>query len=218
MYAVVKTGGKQYRVTAGQILEVEKLDGNVGDVVTLDDVLLVADGDDVTIGQPAVDGASVLAKITGQHRGKKILSFRYRPKKRIRVRRGHRQYLTRLQIESVSFGGKTYDAAAAKAAAPKSKPQNVVETAVESATDLGVGATAAVSEMVESAAETVAETASNAVDAVANVAESVSDTVVDAGETVVDVIHSAGDAAMGAVADVVDAADAADGASDEENV
>ncbi len=104
MYAVVKTGGKQYRVAAGDILEVEKLDGDVGDNLNLDEVLLVADGDNVTVGQPMVEGASVTAKITGQHRGKKIMVFRYRAKKRIRVRRGHRQYLTRLEIESINAG------------------------------------------------------------------------------------------------------------------
>ena len=104
MYAVVKTGGKQYRVAAGDILEVEKLDGDVGDSVTLGEVLLVANGDSVSVGQPMVEGASVTAKITGQHRGKKIMVFRYRPKKRIRVRRGHRQYLTRLEIESINAG------------------------------------------------------------------------------------------------------------------
>lgn len=103
MYAVIRTGGKQYRVAPGDILEVEKLEGNVGDTVTLDDVLLVASDEDVKIGQPTVDGASVVAKITGQHRGEKILVFRYRPKKRIRVRRGHRQYLTRLEIESINL-------------------------------------------------------------------------------------------------------------------
>lgn len=102
MYAVIRTGGKQYRVAAGDILEVEKLDGNVGETVTLSDVLLVANGDSVNIGRPTVDGATVVAKITGQHRGTKVLIFRYRPKKRIRVRKGHRQYLTRLQIESIN--------------------------------------------------------------------------------------------------------------------
>ena len=101
MYAVVRTGGKQYRVAAGDTVEVEKLDGAVGDVITLDDVLLVANGDSVTVGQPTVSGAAVTAKITGQYRGNKIRVFRYRPKKRIRVRRGHRQYLIRLQIESI---------------------------------------------------------------------------------------------------------------------
>jgi large subunit ribosomal protein L21 len=103
MYAVVKTGGKQYRVTAGDILEVDKLDGDVGDSIDLSEVLLVANGDSVQIGQPTVEGASVTAKITGQHRGDKVQVFRYRPKKRIRVRRGHRQYLTRLEIQSVNL-------------------------------------------------------------------------------------------------------------------
>jgi large subunit ribosomal protein L21 len=101
MYAVIRTGGKQYRVAPGDILEVEKLDGNVGDSVSLGDVLMIVDDVNVTIGQPQVDGATVTAKITGQHRGEKIMVFRYRPKKRIRVRRGHRQYLTRLQIETI---------------------------------------------------------------------------------------------------------------------
>jgi len=103
MYAVIRTGGKQYRVAVGESVEVEKLDGEIGDSVTLNDVLLVADGDAVHVGQPIVNGATVTARITGQHRGAKVLMFRYRPKKRIRVRGGHRQYLTRLQIESVNL-------------------------------------------------------------------------------------------------------------------
>jgi large subunit ribosomal protein L21 len=103
MYAVVRTGGKQYCMSAGDTLEVEKLEGAVGDTITLSDVLLVADGENVTVGQPVVDGANVTAKITGQYRGNKIIVFRYRPKKRIRVRRGHRQWRTRLQIEAVNL-------------------------------------------------------------------------------------------------------------------
>jgi large subunit ribosomal protein L21 len=104
MYAVVRTGGKQYRVAAGDILEVEKLAGDVGEKIVLDDILLVANGDDLTVGQPTVEGASVSAKITGQYRGKKIRVFRYQPKKRVRVSKGHRQYLTRLEIESITAG------------------------------------------------------------------------------------------------------------------
>lgn len=110
MYAVIRTGGKQYRVAPGDTVEVEKLEGGVGDSITIDDVLMVTNGEEVHIGQPGVDGASVIAKITGQYRGKKILSFRYRPKKRIRVRRGHRQYLTRLEIASITIGGETFAA------------------------------------------------------------------------------------------------------------
>ena len=102
MYAVIKTGGKQYRVAQGDILEVEKLAGGIGESVTFEEVLLVADGEDVKVGQPLVAGASVAAKITGQHKAEKIVVFRYRPTKRIRVRRGHRQQLTRIQIESIS--------------------------------------------------------------------------------------------------------------------
>jgi large subunit ribosomal protein L21 len=101
MYAVIRTGGKQYRVAPGDTLEVEKLEGNVGESVSLGDVLMIVNDDEVTIGQPQVEGAQVTAKITGQHRGEKIMVFRYRPKKRIRVRRGHRQYLTRLPIETI---------------------------------------------------------------------------------------------------------------------
>lgn len=107
MHAVIRTGGKQYYVTAGDILEVDKLEGNVGDNITIVDVLLLAGAGDVTVGQPTVAGATVTAKITGQHRGQKIRVFRYRPKKRIRVRKGHRQYLTRLHIQSIRLADGT---------------------------------------------------------------------------------------------------------------
>jgi large subunit ribosomal protein L21 len=130
MYAVIRTGGKQYRVTAGDILEVEKIDANIGDTVTFDDVLLVSNGDGATIGQPTVAGASVAARITGQYRGKKILVFRYRPKKRIRVRKGHRQYLTRLEIQSVRVDGESYGSAMASAAVE----EEVVEAAIDELT------------------------------------------------------------------------------------
>ena len=102
MYAVIRTGGKQYCVAQGDSVEVEKLPGSVGEAITLSDVLLVSKGDTVTVGAPNVDGATVTAKITGQYRGNKIMVFKYRPKKRIRVRKGHRQYLTRLQIEAIN--------------------------------------------------------------------------------------------------------------------
>jgi large subunit ribosomal protein L21 len=102
MYAVIRTGGKQYRVAAGDTLEVEKLVGEIGESITLSDVLLVANGDTVTVGTPNVEGASVTAKISGQYKGEKIQILKYRPKKRIRVRKGHRQQLTRLQIEAIN--------------------------------------------------------------------------------------------------------------------
>ena len=102
MYAVIRTGGKQYRVAQGDSVEVEKLVGDIGESITLNDVLLVADGENVSVGAPIVEGASVTAKITGQYKGTKIMVFKYRPKKRIRVRRGHRQYITRLQIVAIN--------------------------------------------------------------------------------------------------------------------
>ena len=103
MYAVIRTGGKQYSVAPGESVEVEKLPGNVGETIQLTDVLLVANGDVVRVGTPTVAGATVSAKITGQYKGNKVRILRYRPKKRIRVRMGHRQFITRLQIESIQL-------------------------------------------------------------------------------------------------------------------
>ncbi len=122
MHAVIRTGGKQYYVTAGDILEVEKLEGNVGDTLTLTDVLMIAGDGNVTVGQPVVEGTSVTVKITGQHRGEKIRVFRYRPKKRIRVRKGHRQYLTRLQIQTIRLADGTEFQLAAPAAVAVKEP------------------------------------------------------------------------------------------------
>lgn len=134
MQAVIRTGGKQYYVTAGDIVEVEKLAGDIGDTITLDDILMIANDDDVTVGQPTVADAAVTAKITGQYRGNKIQVFRYRPKKRIRVRRGHRQYLTRLEIESIKFGDIEYVAPEPEPVAPpvvEEPEEEPVETVAE---------------------------------------------------------------------------------------
>jgi len=115
MYAVIETGGKQYRVEVGTELEVELLDDAPGDTVSFDRVLLVADGDDATIGQPLVDGAAVSAEILRRDRGPKLISFKYRPKARSRVKKGHRQELTVLRISDIVFGGKSAAKSAAKA-------------------------------------------------------------------------------------------------------
>ncbi len=101
MYAVVETGGKQYRVTVGQTIEVEKLPFAVGEKVELDKVLLVADGDEVKVGQPIVKGAKVLATVVEHGKGKKIIVFKYKPKERYRRKKGHRQAYTRLRIEEI---------------------------------------------------------------------------------------------------------------------
>ena len=101
MYAVVETGGKQYRATPGEFVEVERLPVEVGQQVTLDRVLLIADGEQFTIGQPVVEGATVVATVVGQRRHRKVTWFHYVPKKRERKKRGHRQYYTRLRIETI---------------------------------------------------------------------------------------------------------------------
>jgi len=115
MYAVIETGGKQYRVEVGTELEVELLDVEPGKTVTIDRVLLVADGDDSTIGRPLVADASVSAEVVTQTRGPKLISFKYRPKARSRVKKGHRQELTVLRIADITFGGKSAAKAAKKA-------------------------------------------------------------------------------------------------------
>jgi large subunit ribosomal protein L21 len=103
MYAVVRTGGKQYRVAPGEWLEVEKLAGEVGEQVALGEVLLVHDGSEAVVGQPIVEGAKVLATVKAQHKGRKVIVFKYRPKQRYRRKRGHRQQLTRLQIDAIEM-------------------------------------------------------------------------------------------------------------------
>jgi large subunit ribosomal protein L21 len=115
MYAVIETGGKQYRVEVGTELEVELLDVEPGKTVTIDRVLLVADGDESTIGRPLVADALVSAEVVTQTRGPKLISFKYRPKARSRVKKGHRQELTVLRIADITFGGKSAAKTAKKA-------------------------------------------------------------------------------------------------------
>src|SRR4029453_17699495 len=103
MYAVIETGGKQYRVEVGTELEVELLDAEPGKSITLDRVLLVADGGDASIGRPLVADASVAAEVLRQDRGDKVVVFKYGPKTRRRVKKGHRQDLTVLRITDVKL-------------------------------------------------------------------------------------------------------------------
>jgi large subunit ribosomal protein L21 len=120
MYAVLMTGGKQYRVEAGSTLVVEKVRGEPGSSVTFDRILLVGDGDDVTVGSPTVAGASVSATVLGEALGPKIVVFKFKQKAKYRRRTGHRQHLTRLRIDSISADGKTVRAEVPEAA-PKRK-------------------------------------------------------------------------------------------------
>jgi len=102
MYAVVVTGGKQYRVEQGSKVRVEKLAGEAGSTVTLDQVLMVGDGSDIKVGTPNVDGASVTAEIVGQGRGKKVEIIKFRRRKHHMKRQGHRQAYTELKITGIS--------------------------------------------------------------------------------------------------------------------
>ncbi|MDD5154269.1 MAG: 50S ribosomal protein L21 [Thermodesulfobacteriota bacterium] len=103
MYAVIKTGGKQYKVSSGDTVRVEKLAGNVGDAVTLSDVLLVAKEGDIKIGQPTVAGAQVTGKIVDQARADKIMVFKKKRRKGYSKKQGHRQPYTALKIEDIQF-------------------------------------------------------------------------------------------------------------------
>ena len=102
MYAIIKTGGKQYQVATGDRLLVEKLEGEVGDSIDLDEVLLVADGDAISVGQPVVEGAKVVATITDQGKHKKIRVFKKKRRKGYRLTQGHRQSYTALTIAEIS--------------------------------------------------------------------------------------------------------------------
>jgi len=100
-YAIVESGGKQYKAVEGDTIEVDRLPDEAGKDVSLDAVLLMVDEDQITVGTPTVKGMSVKAKVLEHFKGEKVIFFRYRPKKRIRVKAGHRQQYTRLAIEQV---------------------------------------------------------------------------------------------------------------------
>jgi len=102
MYAVIKTGGKQYRVSSGEKIKVEQIPADVGSQITLDQVLLVADGDKVSIGAPLVTGATVQATVVAHGRADKVLIFKMRRRKHYRKHGGHRQNYTEIQIDKIS--------------------------------------------------------------------------------------------------------------------
>lgn len=101
MFAIVKTGGKQYRVAPGDILRVERLPGERGDEILLDEVLLVADGDNIQLGQPLVEGARVVGEILRQGQAKKIIVFKKKRRKKYRRKQGHRQLYTAFQVREI---------------------------------------------------------------------------------------------------------------------
>jgi large subunit ribosomal protein L21 len=131
MFAVIKTGGKQYRVAADDVLKIEKIKGEPGEIIQLGDVLVVG-GDSVTLGLPTVPGASVAAEVLDQGRGPKVIAFKKRRRKNSRRKRGHRQEFTLLRItEILTDGAKPTKTARPK---PERKPKPVETAAADAAT------------------------------------------------------------------------------------
>lgn len=102
MYAVIKTGGKQYRVSEGDILAVERLEGDIGSTISFDSVLAVGGGEGLKIGKPFLEGATVDAEVLVQARAKKVLVFKFKRRKGYKRTKGHRQYFTRVRVKSIN--------------------------------------------------------------------------------------------------------------------
>ncbi|HET7676951.1 MAG TPA: 50S ribosomal protein L21 [Candidatus Limnocylindrales bacterium] len=130
MYAVIETGGKQYRVELGTEIAVERLDASAGDRIEIERVLLVADGDEAAIGRPLVEGARVTADVVRQDRADKIVVFKYRPKARHRAKQGHRQEQTVLRVADIVLGRKS---AAKQAEAARTERERLEAAAAEEA-------------------------------------------------------------------------------------
>lgn len=101
MYAIVETGGKQYRVSEGDVLRVEKLPADVGEMIELDRVLALSEDERLQVGKPWLEGSKVTAKVLQHGKGDKIIVFKYKPKKNYRRKQGHRQHFTEIQIEKI---------------------------------------------------------------------------------------------------------------------
>jgi large subunit ribosomal protein L21 len=135
MYAIIETGGKQYRVSPGQSVEVESLPGEIGDSLEIESVLLLANDGDVVVGKPTVPGAAVRATVTGQGRGGKVTVFKFRGGNRYQRKQGHRQDYTRLLIEDIVTSG----AKKKRRPAEKKEPAPPAKEEVPAAADVGIG-------------------------------------------------------------------------------
>ncbi|MTI43776.1 LSU ribosomal protein L21P [Roseibium hamelinense] len=176
MFAVIKTGGKQYKVAADDLLKVEKLDADAGSSVTFDEVLMVGNDTETTIGAPTVDGATVVAEVVEQARDRKIIIFKKRRRQNSRRRNGHRQSFTLLKVTDILTGG----AKPAKKAAPaKAAPVEDAKDSAASAADSGAddlkkldgAGPAAVKKLNEAGITTFAQIAAMSADDVARVEE-----------------------------------------------
>ncbi|GGA29303.1 hypothetical protein CYANOKiyG1_45690 [Okeania sp. KiyG1] len=160
-YAIIETGGKQLRVEAGRFYDIDLLQAAEGDQVSLDNVLLVQHEGDVHIGQPLVEGALVEGTVMRHLRGKKIIVYKMRPKKKTRKKRGHRQELTRLMIDSISINGKVLAAEESQTSVTEVTPE-----ASETGTETAIEATE-----IQESVETMSDQASETTAEVENVSE-----------------------------------------------
>lgn len=144
MFAVIKSGGRQYKVSVGEKLEVNRLPIEAGQQVEFEEVLLISDADNSMVGAPFVENAKVVATVDAQARGKKVIIFKYKSKKRVRHRRGHRQEITLLTIDDILANGKSLitgeapkaekaPAAKSESAAPVAEVQETITPAEEAA-------------------------------------------------------------------------------------
>jgi large subunit ribosomal protein L21 len=131
MYAVVSSGGKQYRVEAGSELTLERVPGDAGASITFDRVLLVGDGEAVTVGTPTVDGATVSGTVLGEALGPKLIVFKFKQKATYRRKNGHRQHLTRVRIDEINAGGKGSKASAKAETADEAAPATATKAKAE---------------------------------------------------------------------------------------
>jgi len=135
MYAVIKTGGKQYRVTPGDILKVETLKAEVGDTINFEEVLMIADGDNITVGTPTIASAKVAAEVIAHGRAKKVEIVKFRRRKHHQKRTGHRQNFTQVQIQNINGKGSPAKKTSAKAADSKADSQVAKTTAKATKTE-----------------------------------------------------------------------------------
>ncbi len=163
MYAVIETGGKQYRVELGSELAIERLDVAPGDTVRFERVLLVADGDNAQIGTPIVADALVTGEVLRQDRGEKVIVFKYRPKARHRAKKGHRQEQTVIRVADITFGGKS----AAEDAGVQEREQTKTRKAAAAEAEKKAAADAALAEKLaaDEAARVAKEKAADKADA-----------------------------------------------------